>query len=276
MNPIPSLFTIAPANRDHEVGLRCAFSVFVPLILLLVLDRVDLAVFASFGGLMVAVLLAGTLVARAGWADTTRPWALVAWNTMVAGVCAGLAVMWYVIAAGVAGVLATLLGPVLGIGHSYWALVAAVVPLVDHSTRYSVNRGLQRIIGTFLGLGVLAVVLWLDPPLWAVVVLIALLQLLAEMYIARQYVLAQMVVTPVALFSTVLASAGAAAEAGGRSRRGPGCPDLRPRGGDGDRCRGRHGVRALPLGLAQVGPPIPGPRPRAAVGCGLPASAYPG
>ena len=117
VNPIPSLFTIAPANRDHEVGLRCAFSVFVPLILLLVLDRVDLAVFASFGaftaihgrnqphglrlrsqlcgaGLMVAVLLAGTLVARAGWADTTRSWALVAWATMVAGVCAVLAVYW--------------------------------------------------------------------------------------------------------------------------------------------------------------------------------------
>lgn len=316
VNPIPSLFTIAPGNRDHEVGVRCAVSVFVPLVLLLVLDRVDLAVFASFGaftaiygrnqphglrlrsqlrggGLMVAVLLAGTLVARAGWADATRPWALVAWTTVVAGVCAVLAAywdqrpagslfhifafaavasvpyqpplgqamltavlvvafsvlvgmssrvlpsrrapfhwpereplpagrwrlirleaMWYVIAAGVAGVLATLLGPVLGIGHSYWAMVAAVVPLVGHSTRYRVNRGLQRIIGTFLGLGVLAVVLWLDPPLWAVVVLIALLQFLAEMYIARQYVLAQMVVTPLALLSTVLASAGAAAEAG--------------------------------------------------------------
>lgn len=214
VNPIPSLFTIAPANRDHEVGLRCAFSVFVPLILLLVLDRLDLAVFASFGGLMVAVLLAGTLVARAGWADTTRPWALVAWNTMVAGVCAVLQAMWYVIIAGVAGVLATLLGPVLGIRHSYWAMVAAVVPLVGHSTRYRVNRGLQPIIGTFLGLGVLAVVLWLDPPLWAVVVLIALLQLLAEMCIVRQYVLAQMAVTPVALLSTVLASTGAAAEAG--------------------------------------------------------------
>lgn len=49
VNPIPSLFTIAPGNRDHEVGVRCAVSVFVPLVLLLVLDRVDLAVFASFG-----------------------------------------------------------------------------------------------------------------------------------------------------------------------------------------------------------------------------------
>lgn len=199
VKPIPSLFTIAPANRDHEVGLRCAFSVFVPLIPLLVLDRVNLAVFASFGAFTAIY-------------GRNQPHGLRLRSQLRGG---GLMVaVWYVIAAGVAGVLATLLGPVLGIRHSYWAMVAAVVPLVGHSTRYRVNRGLQPIIGTFLGLGVLAVVLWLDPPLWAVVVLIALLQLLAEMYIARQYVLAQMAVTPLALLSTVLASAGAAAKAG--------------------------------------------------------------
>lgn len=116
------------------------------------------------------------------------------------------------VAAGVAGSLATALGPVLGIQHNYWAMVAAVVPLVGHSTRYRVNRGLQRIIGTFLGLLVLAGVLWIHPPLWVIVLIIAALQCTAELFIARQYVLAQIAVTPLALLSTVLAMSASSPE----------------------------------------------------------------
>lgn len=115
-----------------------------------------------------------------------------------------LEAMWYVIAAGAAGALATLLAAPRGVHHNYWAMVAAVVPLVGHSTRYRVNRGLQRIIGTFLGLGLTAVIVWLDPPVLAVVLIVAVLQVLAEVYIARQYVIAQTVVTPLALLSTLL------------------------------------------------------------------------
>ena len=43
------MFTMAPANKDHQVALRCAVGVFVPLITLVLLDRLDLAIFASFG-----------------------------------------------------------------------------------------------------------------------------------------------------------------------------------------------------------------------------------
>ena len=53
---------------------------------------------------------------------------------------------------GLAGTLATLVGAVAGFGHNYWAMVAAVVPLVGHTTRHRVGRGVQRIIGTVLGL----------------------------------------------------------------------------------------------------------------------------
>lgn len=307
INPIPSFFTMAPADRDHEVGIRCGITVLVPLLTLLLVDRIDLAIFASFGaftaiygrnlkhgarmqmqvragGLMLVVLLLATLAGRNGMSEGENPWALVGLTTVVAGACAvvtaywglrpagslfqifafaavasvphqppvgealltaagtiafallvgiagrlhpehrhafvwprGEAItverhriiwsegIWYVVAAGVSGSLATLLGPVLGTEHVYWAMVAAVVPLVGHSTRYRVNRGLQRIVGTFLGLLVLAVILWIHPPLWGIVLIIALLQCTAELYIARQYVLAQTAVTPLALLSTVLA-----------------------------------------------------------------------
>lgn len=307
LNPIPALFTVAPAHRDHEVAIRCGITVLVPLLTLLLINRIDLAIFASFGAftgiygrnldhgarlqmqaragaLMVVVLLLATLAGRNGLSGTENPWALVGLTTAVAGACAVVAAYWnlrpsgslfhifafaavssvpyqpplgevlltaagtivfallvgissrvlprnrhriqrpvgepltgprhrlvwseaawYVVAAGVSGALATALGPVLGIEHNYWAMVAAVVPLVGHSTRYRVNRGIQRILGTFIGLLVLAGILWIHLPLWAIVLIIAGLQCTAELFIARQYVLAQIFVTPLALLSTVLA-----------------------------------------------------------------------
>lgn len=264
VNPIPGLFTIAPADRDHEVGLRVGVTVLVPLLVLLATHRMDLAVYAVFGaftgiygrnlrhdprlraqlrggGLMLAVLAAATLAGRLGVAEQADPWGLVLWTTVVAGVCAfvwALAVgmasrvhpgrrhqivwpdpvlhddgarrlilweaAWYVVAAGVAGVVATLLAAPAGVHHNYWAMVAAVVPLVGHSTRYRVSRGLQRVIGTFLGLVLTAGIILLDPPVIALVLIIAVLQVAAELYIARQYVIAQTVVTPLALLSTML------------------------------------------------------------------------
>ncbi|MFJ3313237.1 FUSC family protein [Micrococcus endophyticus] len=264
VNPIPGLFTIAPADRDHEVGLRVGVTVLVPLLVLLATHRMDLAVYAVFGaftgiygrnlrhgprlqaqlrggGLMLAVLAAATLAGHLGVSEQADPWGLVLWTTVVAGVCAfvwALAVgmasrvhpgrrhqivwpdtvlhddgarrlilweaAWYVVAAGVAGVVATLLAAPAGVHHNYWAMVAAVVPLVGHSARYRVSRGLQRVIGTFLGLVLTAGIILLDPPVIVLVLIIAVLQVAAELYIARQYVIAQTVVTPLALLSTML------------------------------------------------------------------------
>ena len=85
-------------------------------------------------------------------------------------------------------------------------VVAAVVPLVGRTTRHRVARGIQRIIGTVLGLILLAGVLLLNPAPWQTVLVIAVCQFGAEMFIARQYVLAQVFVTPLALSSTLLAA----------------------------------------------------------------------
>jgi uncharacterized membrane protein YccC len=110
----------------------------------------------------------------------------------------------YLVAAGLAGALATWAGQWLGFGHNYWAMVAAVVPLVGHSTRHRVSRGVQRIIGTVLGLALLAAILLLGLAPWQTVLVIAACQFGAELFIARQYVLAQLFVTPLALISTLL------------------------------------------------------------------------
>jgi len=75
------------------------------------------------------------------------------------------------------------------------------------TTRHRVARGTQRIIGTVLRLIVLAGVLLLNPAPWQTVLVIAVCQFGAEMFIARQYVLAQVFVTPLALSATLLAGA---------------------------------------------------------------------
>lgn len=301
---------MAPANKDHQVAIRCAVGVFVPLISLVLLGRLDLAIFASFGAftgiygrnephgrrlvlqlragsLMLGIILLGTLTARAGTelalAPSDRTWLQVLATTFVAGGCSLVVAWWrlrpagslfhifafaaiasvphqpplwqgmlvavltvafsllvglssrlvpsrrqpyswpgpvrltakerrvawqeavgYLVAAGLAGTLATLAGERLGFGHNYWAMVAAVVPLVGHTTRHRISRGVQRIIGTALGLVLLAAILLLEPAPWLTVLVIAACQFGAEMFIARQYFLAQVFVTPLALISTLL------------------------------------------------------------------------
>ena len=110
----------------------------------------------------------------------------------------------YFVASAAAGSAATAVGHALGFGHNYWAIVAAVVPLVGHSTRHRVNRGLQRVLGTVVGLALLAGIAALRPEPWVMVVLIGLCQFVVEMLIARQYFLAQVFVAPLALLSTLL------------------------------------------------------------------------
>lgn len=313
INPFPHLFTIGPGNRDHEVAIRCGVAVFVPLVTLLLLGRIDLAIFASFGAftaiygrnlehgprlqmqlrvglLMTVLLLLANLVGRNGISERDNAWALVGCTTVVAGVVAVIAAywrlrptgslfqifafaavasvpvqppfvdaaittiatvvfalcigmssrvlfpkrrkpfrwpepegfsrsqhiqiwrdgVWHFIAAGAAGAIAIWLSPVFDMQHNYWAMVAAVVPIVGHSTSYRISRGLQRVIGTLFGLILVALLLLLPLEPWQMILIIAVLQFGAEMLVARSYMLAQLVTTPLALMATVLASSAGA------------------------------------------------------------------
>ena len=67
----------------------------------------------------------------------------------------------YALAVGAAGTI----GVITGSGHPHWAMAAAAVPLAGADLPSSVHRGIHRIMGTFLGLVVVAVVLLPGP--WA-------------------------------------------------------------------------------------------------------------
>ncbi|OPX06506.1 hypothetical protein B1790_27210, partial [Mycobacterium sp. AT1] len=100
------------------------------------------------------------------------------------------------IAAPLAGTAATL----LGIGHAYWAIAAAVLILHQGADRSrTLRRGLDRLVGTWVGLILAAGILWLHPQGWWLAVILAALQLTIEMLVVRHYGLASVFITAAAL-----------------------------------------------------------------------------
>lgn len=103
----------------------------------------------------------------------------------------------------VAGVVAT----ASGIGHPYWAMVASVTPLAVFTLRGQVMRGVQRAVGTVVGLLVAAVLLVPPLPTLALLLIVIALFACAELLVIRNYGAAMIVVTPLAILSMHLAVA---------------------------------------------------------------------
>ena len=95
----------------------------------------------------------------------------------------------------IAGSVAT----AIGIGHPYWAIVSVVVPMAAPTTPARTLRGAQRVVGTLAGVLVAGGVLALGMPPLALIVVIAALTACAELAIGRNYVLALLFITPLAL-----------------------------------------------------------------------------
>lgn len=104
-----------------------------------------------------------------------------------------------IVGAGIAGLL-------LGGTHWYWAAVGAVAAVSGAQLNARIIRGIQRLIGTLLGVLVAAGVLALDLPPIAVIALVVVLQGVAELFIGRNYGIAMVFVTPLALLMVHLAA----------------------------------------------------------------------
>lgn len=104
-------------------------------------------------------------------------------------------VLRYAVAVLLAGGLAT----AIGIGHPYWAMVGAVVPMAAADRASQFVRGTHRLVGTLIGLGLSACLLALDLHGLGLVLLIAALQVGTELLVGRNYALALVLITPLAL-----------------------------------------------------------------------------
>ncbi|MFG6279719.1 FUSC family protein [Microbacterium sp. 5K110] len=288
---------VGPHQGDHRVAARAALSVGVPLLILLLIGRLDLSVYASFGafaalygrldvprrrvrmqatagGILVLAMLLGTALsalAAPPLASVAVVAALAAAVTLfayrsqwhppgalftvfAAGACASFpataatfglvllvgassviwsllvtvvfvlarrgswrlptrprppigAVAWEMTATvGAAALLAGIAGALLIGTHWYWAMVGAVAAVGGAHVTARLIRGVQRLVGTLLGVLIAAGLLALSLPPWAVLVVAITLQAGAELFVGRNYGIAMVFITPLALLMISLAS----------------------------------------------------------------------
>ena len=112
----------------------------------------------------------------------------------------------HVLRNGAAVALSGAVATAAGIGHPYWAMVSAVVPLAARDLSAQLVRGVHRLVGTALGLVVAGLLLAADPPAPALIGVVVLLQVAAELLVGRNYALALVAVTPLALLMVHLAA----------------------------------------------------------------------
>jgi uncharacterized membrane protein YccC len=107
---------------------------------------------------------------------------------------------------GIAVLIAGGIASLLGVERSYWAMAAAVLVLHQgFDRRRTLRRGVERSIGTWVGLVLAGILLAMHPQgLWLAGVL-ALLQFTIEMLVIPVYAVAAVFITPAAL---LIASAG--------------------------------------------------------------------
>ncbi|CAL4858368.1 FUSC family protein [Microbacterium sp. MM2322] len=102
--------------------------------------------------------------------------------------------------------LAGMLGLVLFDAHWYWAMVGAVAAVSGPHVKARVIRGVQRFVGTVIGVLLAAAILALDLPPLAVILIAIALQAVAELFVGRNYGIAMVFITPLALLMVQLAA----------------------------------------------------------------------
>jgi hypothetical protein len=178
--PVPSLFMVFAA------GTLSSYKHVWPALLIGTLISIASALFGialgQLGRPLRKIAQRGERHAPAPAVSTLRPGSRQALTAYIAGPLA-------------AGSLAS----AFGVGHSYWAAVSATVPLVGSTVAVSAARAVLRIAGTLIGIGIAAIVLALDPEPWILVLLVAVFQTITELFVARNYGIAVIAITPMAM-----------------------------------------------------------------------------
>lgn len=87
-----------------------------------------------------------------------------------------------------------------------WAAIGAAAVMQGGHLHITMNRALQRMVGTVVGACIVWAILAQQPTFWAVLIAIVVFQFITEIIIGFNYALGQITVTPMALLMTHLAS----------------------------------------------------------------------
>ncbi|MYS18001.1 FUSC family protein, partial [Streptomyces sp. SID4982] len=94
----------------------------------------------------------------------------------------------------------------LGVGHSYWAAISAAAVLHSINVWSTMQRAVQRTLGTAIGLLLTSAVLVMHPGPVAIICLIIVFEFFLEYVVARNYGLGVIFLTPLALLLSELSS----------------------------------------------------------------------
>ncbi|MBR0648779.1 FUSC family protein [Roseomonas terrae] len=94
---------------------------------------------------------------------------------------------------------AWLLASALGIGHPFWAPIAVAALMPALSPADGMRRAIHLLLGTFGGVCLAAILLAPQPGPLALIIMIAVCQAIAELFIARSYAVAMLFITPLAI-----------------------------------------------------------------------------
>jgi hypothetical protein len=105
-----------------------------------------------------------------------------------------------VIRLALAAAIAVAVSAPLGVHRTYWVLLTVIAILQNgRRLRLTALRGIHRVLGTLVGLALFALVLRVNPQgLW-LALLLAVLQFIVELVVIRNYGLALIFITPLAL-----------------------------------------------------------------------------
>jgi hypothetical protein len=106
----------------------------------------------------------------------------------------------------VAGLVAGTVASVAGFGHPAWAQVGATATLQSTTAQHAVVRALQRAAGTAVGALLAWPLLAAQLGFAATCAVVVALQVVTEMVVGRNYGLAMLTITPMALLMTTFAT----------------------------------------------------------------------
>ncbi|MFC7087892.1 FUSC family protein [Mammaliicoccus vitulinus] len=84
----------------------------------------------------------------------------------------------------------------MGFERAYWIPMSCCSVLLGSSSLSTIQRALQRTVGTIIGMLVAVLILVFEPNTWTIVILMAILMGTAELLIAFNYTIAVMFITP--------------------------------------------------------------------------------
>ncbi len=136
------------------------------------------------------------------------------WTRLREGLAPGSNALRIVLRVGLATLLAGLLAGLLDLHRAYWAMAAALLMLHQgFDWTRTLQRSLERTLGTWLGLLLAGAILWLHPGgLWLALTIMAL-QFVIEIAVVRNYAIAVVFITGIAL--TIASGGHPVADVGG-------------------------------------------------------------